>query len=267
MPPVLVATYAVGTFVVRRRCLRVRPEDSKDITMRTLVAAATAAVLSSVVFSGTGLVAPAVAGAAPLCTDFGGVVVADEMCEVHVSNPQYMLDMAFPVDYPDGTALADFLVETRDGFVNVAEMPGHWNLQYALDVKTTRYSAGEPSEGTRSLALEIYQNVGGAHPSTWYKSFNYDEAKGAPITFDTLFAPDTNAVEVIYPIVMRDLAQQLGESSIDPVGDGLDPGHYQDFVITDDTVIFLFGQGELLPEAAGALQSSVPRSAIPPLQI
>jgi hypothetical protein len=32
-------------------------------------------------------------------------------------------------------------------------------------------------------------------------------------------------------------------------------------------VLFFFGQGELLPEAAGALQASVPRSAIPPLQL
>lgn len=235
--------------------------------MRTLVVAA-AAVVSSVVFSGASLVAPVVAGAAPpLCTDFGGTVVADQMCEVHVSKPEYMLDMVFPVDYPDGAALAEYLVQTRDGFVNVSEMPGNWNLPYALDVKSTRYSTGEPGTGTRSLALEIYQNVGGAHPSTWYKSFNYDESTAAPITFDDLFAPGSDAVETIYPIVMRDLARQLGEPSIVPVGDGLDPTHYQNFVITDDAVIFLFGQGELLPEAAGALQAKVPRSAIAALQI
>jgi Protein of unknown function (DUF3298) len=232
--------------------------------MRSLVAAT---VLVGVLYSAAGLGAPAVAGADPQCTDFGGTVVADQMCEVHVSNPQYMLDMVFPVDYPDGAALAEYLDQTRDGFVNVAEMPGSWNLPYALDVKTTRYSTGEGATGTRSLALEIYQNVGGAHPSTWYKSFNYDMADAAPITFDTLFAPGTEAVEAIYPVVMSDLARQLGETSIVPVGDGMDPAYYQNFVITDDAVIFLFGQGELLPEAAGALQARVPRSAIPALQV
>jgi hypothetical protein len=45
-------------------------------------------------------------------------------------------------------------------------------------------------------------------------------------------------------------------------GDGLDPQNYQNFAITDDSVIFFFGQGELLPEAAGASQANVPRSAV-----
>jgi hypothetical protein len=224
------------------------------------------AALAAVVL-GPGFAGPAAAETSPLCAEFGGTPAPEAMCEVHVSNPQYMLDMVFPVDYPDGGALSAYLEQTRDGFVNVAEMPGNWNLPYALDLKTTRYGTGDPSKGTRSLALEVYQNVGGAHPSTWYKTFNYDQTTQAPITFDTLFAPGTNPVETIYPIIMRDLAQQLGEPSIVPVGDGLDPVHYQNFVITDDAVIFFFGQGELLPEAAGALQASVPRSAIASLQI
>lgn len=230
--------------------------------MRTLVVAATAVMLS-----GAGLVGPAVATAAPLCAEFGGGVVADQMCEVHISDPQYVLDMTFPVDYPDEMALTDYLAQTRDGFVNVAEMPGNWNRPYALDVKSTRFSTGRPSTGTRSVALEVYQNVGGAHPSTWYKTFNYNDATKAPITFSTLFPGGADAVEAIYPIVMRTLSQQVGQPSIVPVVDGLDPTHYQNFVLTDDAVIFYFGQGELLPEAAGALQASVPRSALPPLQV
>lgn len=229
--------------------------------MRTLVAAAAAVT--------TSLLWPAIATAEtqPVCAEFGGTVAAEQMCEVHVSHPQYMLDMAFPVDYPDGAALTDYLLQTRDGFVNVAEMPGNWNLPYALDVKSTRYRSGAPGAGTRSVVLEVYQNVGGAHPSTWYKAFNYDDAAKAPITFDTLFPSGTEPLESIYPVVTRALAQQLGEPSISPLGDGLDPQHYQNFVITDDAVTFFFGQGELLPEAAGALQASVPRSALPPLRV
>jgi hypothetical protein len=229
--------------------------------MRTLVAAA-AAVTTTLLWPAT-----ASAETAPVCAQFGGTVAAEQMCEVHVADPQYMLDMVFPVDYPDSAALAEYLAQTRDGFVNVAEMPGSWNLPYALDVKSTRYSSGAPGAGTRSVVLEVYQNVGGAHPSTWFKAFNYDAVAEAPITFDTLFAPGSEPLEAIYPIVVRALAQQLGEPSIVPLGDGLDPQHYQNFVITDDAVLFFFGQGELLPEAAGALQASVPRTAIPPLQL
>jgi hypothetical protein len=233
--------------------------------MRTLVLSA--AVVASLTWAGTAAAEPAAPGIAPLCAEFGGTVSAEQMCDVHVSNPQYMLDMTFPVDFPDSGALSDYLVQTRDGFVNVAEMPGSSNLPYALDVRSTRYSAGPPDGGTRSVVLEVYQNVGGAHPSTWFKTFNYDDAAEAPVTFDSLFAPGAEPLNAIYPAVTREVTRQLGEPSITPIGDGLDPAHYQNFVITDDAVLFFFGQGELWPEAAGAVQASVPRSAIPPLQI
>ena len=110
--------------------------------------------------------------------------------------------------------------------------------------------------------FEVYQNVGGAHPQTWYKTFNYNVATRAPITFDTLFKPGSKPLDVIFPIVQRELQKQSGvEQAITPAV-GLDPAHYQNFAITDDSVIFFFGQGELLPEAAGASQANVPRSAV-----
>src|SRR6185436_2079911 len=101
-----------------------------------------------------------------------------------VDNSTYMLDMNFPVDYPDQGPLTDYLTQTRDGFVSVAQMPGSFGLPYALDVTSTRYSSGAPTDGTSSVVLEVYQNVGGAHPSTWYQSFNYNLKTKAPITFD-----------------------------------------------------------------------------------
>ena len=62
-------------------------------------------------------------------------------------------------------------------------------------------------------------------------------------------------------------AERAGRSSsvspwtISPAA-GLDPTKYQNFAITDDALIFFFSQGELLPEAAGALQVSVPRGPV-----
>jgi hypothetical protein len=41
--------------------------------------------------------------------------------------------------------------------------------------------------------------------------------------------------------------------------------NYQEFAVTNDGVIFFFSQGQLLPEAAGATQVLVPRSAIDPM--
>ena len=102
------------------------------------------------------------------------------------------------------------------------------------------------------MVFEVYQNVGGAHPSTWYKAFNWDLGKRAPITIDTLFKPGTKPLDVIFPVVQGELEKQLGVGPPVSPGDGLDPSKYQNFAVTDDAVIFFFGQGELMAEAAGA---------------
>ncbi len=43
------------------------------------------------------------------------------------------------------------------------------------------------------------------------------------------------------------------------------PAKYQEFALTDDSLIFFFGQGEIMPGAGGALQVTVPRSAVAPM--
>ncbi|OBB15948.1 hypothetical protein A5761_13190 [Mycolicibacterium setense] len=202
-----------------------------------------------------------VAAAQSACTDLGGTVDGDQICQVHTANATYTLDYTFPIGYPDQQAVSGYLTQTRDGFVNVSDMPGSRDQPYVLDAKGTAFSSGIPPR-TQSLVFEVYQNVGGAHPQTWYKTFNYNVATRAPITFDTLFKPGSKPLDVIFPIVQRELQKQSGVEQAIPSAVGLDRVHYQNFAITDDSVIFFFGQGELLPEAAGASQANVPRSAV-----
>ncbi|MDY6995166.1 MAG: esterase [Actinomycetota bacterium] len=241
-----------------------------------------AALLAAGVTSGLGLslaTAPVSAAQESACAELGGSVDPEQMCRVHVSNPTYTLDFTFPADYPDQRAVADYLKQTRDGFVNVSDMPGSWNLPYVLDARGTDYRSGPPavpgeespapqpdpaqeSDGTRSVVFEVYENVGGPHPQTWYKSFNWDLEAQAPMTFETLFRPGTRPLDVIFPIVQEDLARQLGVDSPISSDDGLDPAKYQEFALTDDELIFFFGQGEIMAGAGGALRATVPRSAV-----
>lgn len=208
-----------------------------------------------------GSAAPASAQSA--CTDMGGTVDSG-ICQGHIANSVYTLDFSFPLGYPDEQAMTDYLTQTRDGFVNVAEMPGSRGLPYELDAVGTTYESGGP-EGTRSVVLKIFQNVGGVHPQTWYKAFNYHVGGQAPITWDTLFKPGSKPVDVILPEIQRELQRQTG--LVEPIlpGDGFDPANYRNFALTDEAVIFFFGQGELLPEAAGAAQASVPRTLLAPM--
>ena len=199
------------------------------------------------------------------CADLGGAVGPDGICTVHAANPTYTLNFSFPNDYPDQAALTGYLTQARDGFINVADNPDAYNLPYELDAKGAGYSSGSPTGGTQSVVFTMWQNVGGAHPQTYYESFNWDVAKRAPIKFDTLFKPGTKPLDLIYPAVEQDLQKQQGVIDGIPPSVGLDPSKYQNFALTDDAVLFFFSQGELFAEAAGPVQASVPRSTLAPL--
>ncbi len=208
-----------------------------------------------------------VSAAATDCAAMGGTPEADNICHVHAADSGYTMDLRFPTNYADEQAVLDYLTQNRDGFTNVAQTPAVRNVAYEMDVTTQSFTSGPPTGGTQSVVLKLFQDVGGAHPTTWYKAFNYDVAHRKPVAFDTLFPPDAKAVNAIFPVVQRELERQTGLTGAIATSDGLDPSHYQNFAITDDAVIFFFGQGELLPSDAGATSASVPRSALPPLQL
>lgn len=214
------------------------------------------------------LMAGAIAAAAPAvgapqsCADLGGVVQGNT-CQVKASEPAYLMNIAFPLDYPDEQAILDYLGQTRDGFVNVASTPDPRTHPFEMDV----VSESLDSARTRSVVLTLFQDAGGAHPTSWFKTFTYDTARGVPVTFDTLFAPGTDPLQVIFPIVQRQLESKTGLAGGISRGDGMDPSHYQNFAITDDAVTFYFARAELLPSYAGESSVTIPRVDLPPLQL
>src|SRR5438270_767098 len=126
-----------------------------------------AAALAAALIAGSA--GGAVASAESPCADFGGTLDG-KMCRVHKTTNAYALDIGFPTDYPDTGPLVDYIRQTRDGFVNVSQMPGSTGQPYALDITAQQYQSAQ----TQSVVLKLYQNVGGAHPLTWYKAFNYN---------------------------------------------------------------------------------------------
>ncbi|RAV14562.1 DUF3298 domain-containing protein [Mycolicibacterium sp. GF69] len=211
-----------------------------------------------------GVIAAPSAAAQTGCADLQGTVGPDQMCRVHVENRAYTLDLSFPNDYPDQAPLVAYLTQVRDGFVNVAEDPDAYNLPYELDADGAGYGSGLPGIGTRSVVFTIWQNVGGVRPQTFYQAFNWNLGKNAPITFDTLFRPGTKPLDVIYPEIDRYLQRQ-GMIYPVPPAEATDPAKYQNFALTDDSLIFFFSQGELLPESAGPVQATVPRAVVAPM--
>ncbi|MGO9929190.1 MAG: esterase [Mycobacterium sp.] len=224
-------------------------------------------LMAAAVLAAAALLGWPAAAAPPSCAGLGGTIEDGQMCHVHATGPTYMLDMTFPTDYPDEQALTDYITQNRDGFVNVAQSSGGRDQPYQIEATTEQHTAGQPPHNTRSVVLKLFQDLGGAHPSTWYKAFNYNLGTNQPITFDNLFAPGTTPLDSIFPIVQRDLQRKNPFGAAILPSTGLDPSHYQNFAITDDQLIFYFAPGEMLPALAGPVQAQVPRNAIPPLAV
>ena len=206
---------------------------------------------------------PGTATAAPknYCAELKGVDNG-QTCDIQQSDPAYQVKISFPGAYPDLKSVADYVSQTRDGFLNVVDASNPRDMPYELDITATSYTSAVHARSTQSLVLQNYENIGGAHPDTSFKAFNWDQTAGKPITYDSLWRPDADPLTVVYPLVVADLQKQAGQPiAVDPVT-GMDAASYRNFAITDDGVIFFFSQGQLLPEAAGATQVTVPRSAI-----
>jgi hypothetical protein len=204
--------------------------------------------------------APA-AGAQSACVDLSGTVDPERICHTHIATANYEIDFTFPADYPDQRALTDYLTQRRDGFIGfVSERPKR-EFPYALDAKATAYRSATPTSNTESIVFTEYDDTGGAHPVTGYEAFTYDLDKGTAVTFDTLFKPDAQPVEVLDPIVRRELEPLSDDYG--PVSDNiLGAKMYQNFALTDDAVIFFIGQGQWLPQVAGPREISVPRTKL-----
>jgi hypothetical protein len=256
------------------------------------------AVLATVaaIFGSSGV---AVAAPKDYCADLKGGNTGST-CEIRLSDPGYSVDISIPLDYPDQKSIADYISQTRDGFLNTAKSGAPGTTPYELSITPTEYSSSVPPRGTQAVVLKVIQTVGGPHPQTTYKAFNWDQSYRKAITYTA--APDDkqntplwrvdNPLKTVAPIVQADLQQQLAPPPpIAPPPPPTQPGqpvtapptttpppplpiaptalynpaNYQNFAVVNDGVIFFFDQGVLLPDSAGALQVLVPRSAIDPM--
>jgi hypothetical protein len=193
------------------------------------------------------------------CTDLDGAVGPDQTCHVHATTSTYQLDMTFPLDYPDMQAVTDFLKNDRDSFLDWVAKIGPSQKRgrpYLYNLTAQTYRSGTRDSGTQSLVLHIDNDTGLAHeghPDTAFQTFSFDLGKRAPIRFDTLFKPGTKPLEVLNPIVQRKLHV--------PTAD-LDEKQYRNFAITDDAVIFFFGESQIVPDNSGPKEVTVPRAQL-----
>jgi hypothetical protein len=228
-----------------------------------------------------GLPNVAVAGAQSGCADLGGNIQSGNVCRRYLATPTYTLDLRFRTDYVDGRAVTDYLAGERDRLVNAAQMSSARILPYTL-LNTFEYFSsgqrlsttqaelgnGEPPHGTQSLVLRLSFTVEGVPLPNKFKSFTYSLNENRPVTFENLFAPGTHPMDAIYPAVAADLEKQQYSRNFKLAPDvGRNPATYRNFAITDDALIFFFGEGELLTRETGDIRAAVSRAILPPLQL
>jgi hypothetical protein len=245
-----------------------------------------------------------IASAAPkdYCADLKGGNTGST-CEIQLSDPAYNVNISIPLDYPDQKSVADYISQTRDGFLNIAKSGAAGGTPNSLTIKPTEYNSAIPPRGTQAVVFKVTQNVGGQTQTTW-KAFNWDQTYRKEIIWTA--APDDkensplwrvdDPLKTVGPIVQADLQKQLAPPPpVTPPAAPAQPGqpapasptptsppppppplpiatpalynpaNYQNFAVVNDGVIFFFDQGILLPASYGALQVLAPRSAIDPM--
>jgi hypothetical protein len=222
--------------------------------MRVRIAAAVAGAL---LFA----IVPGVAAAESACAALGGHVDSERSCELRDSAPGYLVEFSFPTDYPDQQSLADYLGPLKDDFVDFAGGPPPHDWPYTLTVTSATYRSGDAATGTQSLVLTMSQDAN-PRPVTWYQSFVYDLARGRPITLENLFAAGVDPMDVVYPEVRRELEKRWPPEVFATMVGEVDEDTFADFALTDDAVIFFFGQGRLLGHPDGPLEVSVQKDAL-----
>jgi len=200
------------------------------------------------------------------CADLGGTVAADQTCHLQSTGNDYRIEMSYPLDYPDQKAVTDFIRRKRDDFVDyVKDGTAYMRpVPYSLEVTGEEYHSGTAESGTQSLVFTINDDTGAAHeahPDTYYQAINYDLCTRSPITLDTLFKPSAQPLKVLSSIVEPQLVKRWGPAVLEPLhDDGM--AAYRNFAITDDAIIFFFGEDQLMPQNNGPLQLTVPRSEL-----
>ena len=230
-----------------------------------------AAFLIGGIACGTDLSTAAVAGARSGCLDLGGNIQSGNRCRVYASTSNYLIDMRYATDYVDQQAVTGFLAAERDRVVNMAQAPSAKLLPYALFLTSDSYGSGQnlsttraglgygqPPHGTQTIALKAFYDVEGFFRESL--KFGADNK--------ILEAMEQLPLYAISTAVATDLARQQSPRHFKlEAGIGHDAAHYQNFAITDDSVIFFFDAGEFFPSESGDTTVPVPRSKLPPLQV
>lgn len=121
------------------------------------------------------------------------------------------------------------------------------------------------SENILSIRLDQYTFTGGAHGNDWATTITVDVAADRDLALNDVFLNGQIPWETLSALTQQSLLEQLGEMA-DPTwieqGTGVNPGNYQNWVVTPDALIFYFPSYQVAPYAAGPQRVEIPWVAL-----
>ncbi len=169
------------------------------------------------------------------------------------------------LEFPFATQAVDvWLSQERAAFFGPIIEYGLFSSPGPLS-KEIQYEIVGFSPSMMSLAFRIYEYTGGAHPNTYFKTFNFDLASEQVLDLEALFLPGSAPLQTIAPLVQDALRTQLGDAVDEAwLQEGTRPvdANYANWVLTPDALVFYFPPYQVAAYAAGPQIVSVPLSAL-----
>ena len=178
------------------------------------------------------------------CADLGGIVDADRTCHAHSKTAEYKVGI-FPARiHPDSKAVSDFVTADRGYFLDWIARFGHDgpDRQHMYDVHAEDVPVGNNPPPRASVVEDRQRHLGAAHeghPATVFRSFNSDLTGPSVLSRSTRCSSRT-------PMWCRCWDRRWPGCTTTPRSSCCHRTS-ENFALTDDAVIFFFGEGQLIP--------------------
>lgn len=113
-------------------------------------------------------------------------------------------------------------------------------------------------EDVISFRLILSQYTGGAHPMTIFSGLTYDRVTGRQLLQQDAFAMLGMSVEDVSSSATAQLQETLGDSFFEE-GANTNPENFSSFIVSTNTVTFIFQPYQVAPYAAGPQEVSFER--------
>jgi hypothetical protein len=121
------------------------------------------------------------------------------------------------------------------------------------------------SPHTRSYIFTIYEDMGGAHGNTYFKTFVFDPTEGIHLDLEDVFTPEAGYLIRLSEIARRELPTLIGEyADQEFITTGTEPTeeNFANFFFDTDSFVLLFPPYQVGPYALGPVTLRIPAAEL-----